>query len=365
MNHFAARRDKLRKLLQKSGVETLLVTSFPNVTYLTGFTGDDSHLLFTRTDQILISDTRYTTQIEEECPGLDVHIRAASESMLDAAVNLSKEAKLSRLGIEGDSMLVGYHQRLAQKAQKLELVTTTALVEQLRMIKDKEEVAEIRRAVTIAEKAFAVVRAALRPEQTEKEVADALEHQMRLFGGSGASFPPIVGVGDRSALPHYRPGNQRIVDGDFVLIDWGAIGRLYMSDLTRTLVTGKIPPKLQRIYGVVLKAQMQAIDAIRPGKTCGEIDAVARGIIEKAGFGKQFGHGLGHGLGLQIHEAPRFAVKQTTKLEPGMVMTVEPGIYLPGFGGVRIEDDVLVTRSGCEMLTSVPKQWEESFVAVN
>jgi Xaa-Pro aminopeptidase len=365
MDYFAARRDRLRKLLNKVGVETLLVTSYSNVTYLTGFTGDDSFLLITRSDQVLLSDARYTTQLEEECPGLDLHIRAARESMLEGAVNLCQQAKISRLGIEGDSMTVGYHQRLATKARKVELVTTTGLVEQLRMIKDKEEIAEIRRAVAIAEKAFAVVRAALRPEQTEKEIADSLEHQMRQFGGRGASFTPIVGVGDRSALPHYRPGKQRIADGDFVLIDWGAIGRLYMSDLTRTLVTGKIPPKLQRIYGVVLKAQLQAIEAIRPGKTCEEIDTAARGVIEKAGFGKQFGHGLGHGLGLQIHEAPRFAEKQATKLEPGMVMTVEPGIYLPGFGGVRIEDDVLVTRSGCEVLTSVPKQWEDSFVAVN
>jgi Xaa-Pro aminopeptidase len=365
MDYFGSRRDRLRKLLGKADVDTLLVTSCPNVTYLTGFTGDDSFLLVTRSGQILLSDARYTTQLEEECPGLDLRIRVPGETMLDGAVNLCKQAKISRLGIEGDSMTVGYHQRLASKASKVDLVTTTGLVEQLRMIKDKEEIAEIRQAVAIAEKAFAVVRAALRPEQTEKEIADALENQMRLFGGRGASFTPIVGVGDRSALPHYRPAQRRIGDGDFVLIDWGAIGRLYMSDLTRTLVTGKIPPKLQRIYGVVLKAQLQAIEAIRPGKTCEEIDTVARSVIAKAGFGKQFGHGLGHGLGLQIHEAPRFAERQSTKLEPGMVMTVEPGIYLPGFGGVRIEDDVLVTRTGCEVLTSVPKQWEENFVAVN
>jgi Xaa-Pro aminopeptidase len=365
MEYFAARRDRLRKLLNKAGVDTLLVTSFPNVTYLTGFTGDDSYLLVTKRGEVLISDSRYTTQLEEECPGLDLHIRITGESMLSATLNVCKKAKISRLGIEGDSMTVGFHQRLADKAEKLEFVTTTGLVEQLRMIKDKEEIAEIRQAVAIAEKAFAVVRAALRPEQTEKEIADALESQMRLFGGRGASFTPIVGVGDRAALPHYRPGQLHIGDADFVLIDWGALGRLYMSDLTRTLVTGKIPPKLQRIYGVVLQAQLAAIDAIRPGKTCEEIDAVARSVIENAGYGKQFGHGLGHGLGLQIHEDPRFAKKQTVKLEPGMVMTVEPGIYLPGFGGVRIEDDVLVTRSGCEVLTNVPKQWDDAIVAVN
>src|ERR1700690_3370406 len=206
MDYFGSRRDRLRKLLGKVGVDTLLVTSYPNVTYLTGFTGDDSYLLVTRSGQILLSDTRYTTQLEEECPGLGLHIRGVGESMLDAATTLCKQAKISRLGIEGDSMTVGYHQRLTSKASKVDLVTTTGLVEQLRMIKDKEEIAEIRQAVAIAEKAFAVVRAALRPEQTEKEIADALENQMRLFGGRGASFTPIVGVGDRSALPHYRPG---------------------------------------------------------------------------------------------------------------------------------------------------------------
>ncbi|HTQ38026.1 MAG TPA: Xaa-Pro peptidase family protein [Pirellulales bacterium] len=365
MEYFSARRDRLRKLLQKAEVDTLLVTSYPNVTYLTGFTGDDSYLLVTRTGEVLLSDPRYTTQLGEECPGLNLHIRPPGESMLDGCIRLLKQAKVSRLGVEGDSMSVGYYERLAEKAEKVELATTTGLVEHLRMIKDKEEIAEIRQAVAIAEKAFAVVRAALRAEQTEKEIADALENQMRLFGGRGASFTPIVATGDRAALPHYRPGLRHVGEAAFVLIDWGALGRLYMSDLTRTLVTGKIPPKLQRIYEVVLKAQLAAIEAIRPGRRCEEIDRAARNVIEKAGYGKQFGHGLGHGLGLEIHEAPRFAKKSSVKLEPGMVMTVEPGIYLPGFGGVRIEDDVLVTRGGCEVLTSVPKQWEESIVSVN
>src|SRR5690606_20423684 len=222
---------------------------------------------------------------------------------------------------------VGLRESLAEKLEKVELVTTSAQVETLRMVKDKEEVDEIRYAVAIAEKAFAVVRAALRPDQTEKQVADAIDHQIRLFGGRCTSFPPIVAVGDRAALPHYRPGGLHIGDADFVLIDWGAFGGLYCSDLTRVLVTGKIPPKLERIYKIVLEAQQRAIEAIRPGRTGEEIDAVAREVITKAGYGKQFGHGLGHGLGLQVHEAPRFAKGHSTKLEPGMVMTVEPGIY--------------------------------------
>ncbi len=363
MSRYAARRDRLRKELGRAEVETLLVTNFINVTYLTGFTGDDSYLLITPTTEIILSDPRYVTQLAEECPGLDGHIRPPGETMLDGTVKVIGKAKSRRVGVEGESMTVGFREKLAEKVKELELVTTHGLVEKLRMIKDAEEVEEIRFAVTVAEKAFAVIRASLRPEQTEKEVGDALENQMRLFGGRGASFPPIVAVGDRAALPHYRPGGRRIGDDAFVLIDWGAKGRLYMSDLTRVLVTAKIPPKLAKIYQVVLAAQEKAIAAIRPGLICEDIDAVARGVIEKAGFGKQFGHGLGHGIGLEIHEAPRFAKGQKVKLEPGMVLTVEPGIYFPGFGGVRIEDDILVTRSGCEVLTSVPKQWDDAVLA--
>ncbi len=363
MDRHADRRDHLRKALKKAKVDALLVTNFTNVTYLTGFTGDDSYLLLTPKHQFVISDPRYTTQLEEECPKVDAHIRPPGQGMLTAVEKLCKQAKLKRLGIEGDSMTVSFRERLAAKLGHVELVTTCGAVEELRMCKDKEEVAEIRRAIEYAQDAFNTVRKLVHPEQTEKELADALEHQMRRFGATGASFPSIVAVGDRSALPHYRPRDRRISEAPFVLIDWGAVGRGYVSDLTRVLVTGKIPPKLQRIYEVVLNAQERAIAAIKPGLTCEQIDAVARGVIEKAGFGRQFGHGLGHGIGLEIHEAPRLAKGQSVKLKPGMVVTVEPGIYVPGFGGVRIEDDVLVTRSGHEVLTNLPKQWEDAILA--
>ncbi|MCC7087468.1 MAG: aminopeptidase P family protein [Pirellulales bacterium] len=362
MSRHAERCQRLLKNLRQSGADTLLVTNETNVTYLTGFTGDDSYLLVTPAGNVLISDPRYTTQLEEECPGLELHIRPPGELMLEGTVKVLKQAKVSRLGVEGGSMTIGLQEQLAAKLEKLEFVTTSSQVEALRMVKDKEEIAEIKIAITIAEKAFAVVKAALRPGQTEKQIADEIEHQVRMFGGKCTSFPPIVAVGDRAALPHYRAAGRKIADADFVLIDWGAFGRLYCSDLTRVLVTGKIPPKLQRIYEVTLAAQQRAIEAIRPGMTGEEIDAVARGVIEKAGFGKQFGHGLGHSLGLEIHEAPRFAKGHPIKMQPGMVMTVEPGIYLPGFGGVRIEDDILVTKHGCEVLTSVPKRWEDCVV---
>jgi Xaa-Pro aminopeptidase len=362
MARYAARRDKLRRLVSKAAADALLATNFTNVTYLTGFTGDDSYLLVLKSGAVLLSDPRYTTQLAEECPGLDLSIREPGVGMLETIAQAVKKAKIGRLGIEAGSMTVALRDQIAAALPKAQLVNTSGLVEQLRLTKDKEEVAEIRQAVWYAERAFGVLRASLRPERTEKEVADELEYQLRLYGAKGCSFPSIIAVGPRAALPHARPTDKHIGDGDFVLFDWGADGGLYKSDLTRVLVTGKISTKLERIYRVVLTAQERAIAHIRPGITCQQVDSVARTFIAEAGFGRYFGHGLGHGLGLEVHEAPRLAQKQQLELAAGMVVTVEPGIYLPGWGGVRIEDDVLVTKSGHEVLTSVAKQWEDALV---
>lgn len=360
---FEARRNRLRKAFKSAGVDAMLVTDFTNVTYLTGFTGDDSYVLIRRDGQTILSDPRYTTQLGEECPGVDLHIRPPGVTMLQAVVRVMRTAQIGRLGIEADSMTVGFRDRIAEKMPKVTLVGTSGLVEQLRLIKDKYEVARLREAVRQAEMAFAALRSKLRPEMTEKEAADELEHQFRLFGAKDAAFPTIVAVGARAALPHATPSSQRrIGEADFVLVDWGANEGLYRSDLTRVLVTGKISPKFERVYRLVLEAQLQAIAAIRPGVLAHDVDNVARAIIAKAGFGSRFRHGLGHGLGLLVHESPRLAVKNQTILKPGMVVTVEPGIYLPGWGGVRIEDDVLVTRTGHEVLTHVPKRLEEAVV---
>lgn len=360
---FQTRRDRLRKLLKKAGLDALLVTDFPNVTYLTGFTGDDSYLLVRHEGETVLSDPRYLTQLSEECAGIDVQIRPPGVTMLQSASRAVLGSKINRLGIEGDSMTVGFRDRLASKLPKVEIAATSGLVEQLRLIKDKEEIVRLRKAVWQAEKAFGVLRSTLRPEMTEKEAADELEHQLRLFGAKDASFPTIVAVGPRAALPHAVPTAKRMGEDDFVLVDWGANEGLYRSDLTRMLVTGRISPKFERVYGVVLEAQRRAIAAIRPGALAHDVDQVARGIIAKAGFGRRFRHGLGHGLGLLVHEAPRLAVRNQTILRPGMVVTVEPGIYVPGWGGIRIEDDVLVTRSGHEVLTHVPKRLEDAVVA--
>jgi Xaa-Pro aminopeptidase len=273
-----------------------------------------------------------------------------------------ERTKLATLGIEGDSMTVSQREGIAQKLRKVDLKTTKGMVESLRAIKDREEIAEIREAIRIAEKAYRQLRNSARPDQTEKQFADAMDHEMRSLGAKCASFPSIVAVGPNAALPHARPTDKRIGEAGFFLLDWGASGRLYKSDLTRMVATGKIPPKLERVYRLVFKAQAAAIAAIRPGASCGDVDQRARGIIEEAGFGKNFGHGIGHGIGLAVHESPRMAKGLSEPLAAGMVVTVEPGVYLPGWGGVRIEDDVLVTRTGHEVLTTLPKEWDDVFV---
>lgn len=360
MSPFVGRRDALRRLLADKSLDALLVSDERNVTYLTGFTGDSTYLLVRRQRELLITDRRYTQQLAEECPGIEMAVREPGSKLNDFAAEVVSKLGLPSLGIEADVLTVSAYERLCESLRTSALANTSGLVESLREIKDAGEIAEIREAVDIAQRAFAVIRASLRLGRTEKDVGDELEYQVRLFGGVCGAFPSIVGVGPRAALPHGRPvSNSRIGDFDFVLFDWGARGRLYHSDLTRVLVTGKLSPQLQQVYGVVLTAQRAAIAAIRPGAIMKEVDAAARRVIEDAGWGKAFGHGLGHGIGLAVHELPRLAPDQDRPLAAGMVVTVEPGVYLPAWGGVRIEDDVLVTDDGHEVLTSVAKELEE------
>jgi Xaa-Pro aminopeptidase len=366
MSIFAQRRDALRRLLATKSLAALLVTDKRNVTYLTGFTGDSSYLIVTGQRELLISDRRYTQQLEEECPGLELAIRGPGTQMNSFTGEVMGRLELTALAIEADSLTVGAFERLRDSLKTTQFTGTSGLVETLREIKDDQEVREIREAIRIAQQAFAKVRSSLKIGQSEKEVADELEHQVRLAGGVRSAFPAIVGVGPRSALPHGRATpHSRIGDDHFVLIDWGARGTTfggYHSDLTRVLVTGKLSPQLQKVHGVVFRAQEAAFAEIRPGVIIKEVDRVARAVIEEAGFGDKFDHSLGHGIGLAIHELPRLASDQNRPLAAGMVVTVEPGVYLPGWGGVRLEDDVLVTADGCEILTNVPKALEECIV---
>jgi Xaa-Pro aminopeptidase len=356
---FSERRGKLLRAMKKADLPAMLITNPVNVSYLTGFTGEDSYLYLSAKEAIVLSDARFEEQLQTECPGLKCEIRHPPVKMLELLEKVLKAVKANKVGIEAAAITLDFHLKLADKFKAVEFVPTEGQVETLREIKDKFEVDAIRKAIDVAQRAFAVVRAALRSDKTEKNVADELEQHIREFGGLRSSFQTIVGVGPRAALPHGRPSERRIEESEFVLIDWGARVGQYISDLTRVLVTGKIPPKLERLYGVVLKANQAAIEAIRPGALMKEVDAAARNVITKAGYGKEFNHSLGHGIGLEVHESPRLAMDQERPLQAGMVITVEPGIYFPGWGGIRIEDDILVTKSGHELLSTVPKQFAE------
>ena len=359
------RRDRLRSTLAGEGLAALMITAPANVSYLTDFTGDSSVLVLAAGGPVLVSDQRFTAQIGEECPALPVHIRPPTQTLWHAVAEVLTAMKASAVGFESHHLTVAELETLGGLLPAVSWKGGKDRVERLRAVKDETEVVQIREAIAIAERAFAAFRAVLRPQDSEKDMADAMEGLVRRCGGRGTSFPTIVAAGARSALPHAPPTGQAVGEGGVLLVDWGASGRLYKSDLTRILrprqnSASSRPPSdpafdLEEVFGVVLRAQQAALGAIRPGATGHEVDAAARSVIAAAGYGECFGHGLGHGLGLQVHEAPALRPGSEVVLEAGMVVTVEPGIYLPGRGGVRIEDDVLVTPDGGEVLTRVPR----------
>ncbi len=352
MSVFSQRRDRVRQQLKKRRIDAFLVTNPLNVSYLTGFGGDSSFLFLHREESrdVLVSDGRYTTQIEEECHGLGAYIRSGAESM-PAALRKVAGAGSSTLGFEADAVSVALHDKIANALPAVTLVPREATVERLRMVKDRTEIAAIRRAIVSARAAFDHIASSAYEHETETGVRNELEYRMRLAGADTVSFPSIVAAGPRAALPHAVPTDTPIKGAAMLLIDWGAMRDRYACDLTRVLFPKKPSARLQKIHAVVQAAQTAAIKAIKPGVPCEEIDRICRNVIEDAGFGKRFIHGTGHGFGLEVHESPRFAPGWKTPLEAGMVLTVEPGIYYPGWGGVRIEDDILVTKTGCEILT--------------
>ena len=361
MNYPALRRERLARCLDAEQIDAVLVSHPVNVTYLTGFTGDSSFLVLTRGQTILVSDGRYAEQIAEECPGLETYIRPPGQPPLAAAAQTIERLGSRAVGFESGHVTVAEFERLHDLLKAVDLKPGPDRVEKMRAVKDASELAQIREAIVMAEKAFAMFRSMLRPSDPEKELHDAMERYIRRAGGKCSAFPPIVAVGPRSALPHAPPTAHTVAEGVVVLVDWGASGPLYKCDLTRVLLARKDSPdlmaRIERVYQVVRTAQETAIRAIRPGVAAKDVDAAARTVIAEAGFGPFFSHGLGHGIGLVVHEAPSLKASSPDVLEPGMVVTVEPGIYLTGEFGIRLEDDVLVTPDGCEVLTHVPKDW--------
>ena len=336
-------------------VDALLVSGLPNIRYLTGFTGDNAQLLLTPGSQILFTDPRFTIQASEECI---CPVKIHSQGPLDQAVaETVRRRRLKRIGFETSRVTYDVYLRLKQALPLgATLKPTAGVIEKLRMIKSDDEVARIRRSALTNSKALEKTASTIRPGLSESDVAAELEYQMHRFGAEKPAFETIVAIGERSALPHARPTSRKIVAHELLLIDMGACQDGYMSDMTRMLFLGRPTKRVTNMYKAVAEAQLAAIDAVRPGVTSSQVDHKARRILELQGYGKAFVHSTGHGLGLEIHEPPRLGKRDKTRLEPGMVITIEPGAYIRGFGGVRIEDTVLVTENGCEVLTPTTKE---------
>lgn len=357
----AARLARLRERVAAAGAAALLVTNPKDVGYLTGFLNGDSYLLVPaggRRRPVVISDFRFEEELAPVKALADVVIRTGP--MLDAVTGVVRDAgvRAAELAVQGEHLTLVLRSALNEKLGA-GVKETAGLVSGLRVIKDEAELALITKAVRIQEKALEEVLEDVKPGMSELEVAGRLEAAMKARGSSEPGFQSIVAAGAHGSLPHYRPGPTKLAANRSVLIDWGAVYRGYHSDMTRVIALGKWPAKVREIYGIVLEAQEAAAAALAPGKSTAQIDGVARGIIERAGYGPRFGHGLGHGLGLDGHEEPRLThMLAPTTLKPGMVVTVEPGIYLPGVGGVRIEDDYVVTAAGAKRLNTLPKSLE-------
>jgi Xaa-Pro aminopeptidase len=358
MDH-AGRLSRLRSALGENDLDSLLVTHLPNIHYLCGFTGSAAALLVANRGAVLFTDGRYSAQAKEEVTGARIVI--ASKSPLVTAAGwlaTNKERRSSTLvGIEPESITAGMRDRLAGMLKgKARLRSAPPLVERARMVKDAAEILRIRRAVELGASLFRIALKKIRPGVTEVEAAAAMEYEARRAGAEGMSFPTILASGARSAIVHGRASGARIPRRGFVVCDFGVILAGYCSDRTRTVHLGRPSGEARRLYEAVLEAQQAAIAAVRPGATAAEVDGAARRALRKRKLAQYFTHSTGHGLGLEIHEAPRLAEGQTQQLEPGMVITIEPGAYLPGKWGVRIEDVVVVTPSGCEVLTPTDKE---------
>lgn len=349
----AGRVARLRAALGREGPAAVLVTHLPNVRWLCGFTGSAGWLLVLPRETVFFTDFRYRVQSAREVRGASrVEYTGGALQAIAARV---RRARVARLGFEAERMTVAVHADLRKAVSGVRLVPLRGTVETLRAVKDRGEIAAIRGALAIAGRALASSVRRLRG-RTELEVAEMLRVAIRREGGEEESFPTIVAAGLRGAQPHATPTHSKIGGGDLVVIDHGARFKGYCSDITRTYSPLKWDGKAKEIYRVVLAAQRAAIAAIRPGARGSEVDAAARGVIERAGYGKCFGHGTGHGVGLEVHEKPVLSPKSGDVLAPGMVVTVEPGIYLEKYGGVRIEDMILVTRDGAEVMSrAVPK----------
>ena len=335
-------------------VDALLVTHLPNVRYFTGFTGSNGMALVTLDSTTLFTDPRYTLQASGEC---NCKLQIAKGPLSKAAAQIIKRKRLNRIGFEASHITFETWSLLKESLHLGSgLKAMPPAIERLRMIKSPDEIARIRASVVTNSEAFSNAVKKIRHGISENALAAEIEYQMRRRGAQKPAFETIVASGPRTAIVHAQPTERRFAMGDAILIDMGVSRDGYTSDMTRTVFLGKPASNMRKIYEAVLKAQLAATDAVRPGVTAGRIDGVARRVLKTEGLEKQFVHSSGHGLGLEIHESPRLGRKDKTPLQAGMVVTIEPGVYIEGFGGVRVEDTVLVTDKGCEVLTPTPKE---------
>ncbi|RLJ87085.1 M24 family metallopeptidase [Planococcus citreus] len=344
---------KLREQMQKRELDSLLVTNPYNLRFITGFTGTAGLALITPNDAWFITDFRYTEQAGEQVK--EFKVVQAQKGLIDEVARIAKEAAVERLAFEQDYMTFATYSQYQEKLSAT-LEPVSGLIEKLRMVKSPEELEVLKAAAKIADDAFEHICSYIKAGMTELEVSNELEFFMRSQGATSSSFDIIVASGLRSALPHGVASNKKIEQGDLITLDFGALYNGYVSDITRTVAVGEPSDKLKEIYQVVLDSQVLALEKIKPGMTGIEADAIARDYIKSKGYGEAFGHSTGHGIGLEVHEGPGLSFRSETVLEPGMAVTVEPGIYLPGIGGVRIEDDILITETGNERLTHSSKE---------
>lgn len=345
------RVERMRASMLALNLDACVVSRPENIRYLSGFTGGEGILFIRPGKAYLLTDFRYIEQAKAEAP--DFEIVQIKENRYAPLKDVGGER--GQIGFEGDFLTYTEYEKLQQALPEATFRSVSETVTSLRGVKDAGEIALIRQAVKAADDAFDVLLQERLVGQTEEEIFLALEFAMRKAGASGRSFDFIVASGWRGALPHGTASSKVVERGEFLTLDFGGVVHGYCSDITRTVAIGEPDEKQREIYDIVLAAQKEGVRAVKPGLTGKEVDAVARKVIETHGYGEYFGHGLGHSVGLAIHEGPNLSVREERILEPGMVLTVEPGIYIPNWGGVRIEDMVLVTETGCEVLTQSPK----------
>jgi len=348
------RVDKLRRKMAEKSIDAALVTDEINVRYYTGFTGDESMALIDQDHGVFLTDFRYTEQAEGECVGFTV-IEPEAAAPFATVDRLCTEWGVKRLWVEEEDISWERYTKMHEAMGGIELIPNDGSIKSVRVVKEPREIDAIRKAQEIAELGFSHLLDFIQPGMTEREVALELEFFTRRAGSEGMAFPPIIAAGPHGAMPHAQLSDQVIGDGDMIVMDFGCIYGGYRSDMTRTIVVGKATDEMKAVYDIVLKAQQAALDGLKEGIEEVAGDKLARDIIDNAGYKERFGHGLGHGVGLEIHEAPRLSPLAKSVLREGMVVTVEPGIYLPGRFGVRIEDFVVVKKDGIENLTEAPK----------